>query len=158
MSMINDDYIRARFGKDLPQEQIDSAKTAMQQYGDNHWWESEDPVQVAMYQIFEKVLLVNFSIFHEGLEKLVGRPIFTHEFALNAEGLKEEARFGIERLKKGIGVSEEYKETALRKSIEMLVDYCKKTGKKLFKVDLTKELDKDENEIDHSGEDGWLGK
>ena len=128
----------------------------MQAYGDNHWWESDDPTQVAMYQIFEDILMTDFSKFHEGLETIVGRPVYTHEMGMNVEGLRKEARLGIERLKKGIGTSDEYKETAVRKSIEMLEDYCQRTGKQFLKVDLTEASDRDENGIDQSGYDGWM--
>ena len=100
--------------------------------------------------------MVDFGKFHEGLEKLVGRPVFTHEMGLNYEGLKEEARLGIKRLKNGIGTSDGYKETAVRKSIKMLEDYCRRTGKKMLKVDLDDKPERDENGIDRSGEDGWL--
>lgn len=153
---IDAEYIRARY-PNIPRRNIDGLKAAMQKYGDNYWWESEDPIQLAMYQIFEDILMVDFGKFHEGLEKLVGRPVFTHEMGLNPEGLKEEARLGIQRIKKRIGTSEEYKQEAVMRSIKMLEDYCKKTGKKLFKLDAAQHSsERDENGIDHSGEDGWL--
>ena len=109
-----------------------------------------------MYQIFEDILMIDFSKFHEGLETIVGRPDYTHEIGINVEGLGKEARLGIERLKKGIGTSDEYKKTAVRRSIEMLEDYCRKTGKQFLKVDLTEASDRDENGIDQSGYDGWM--
>jgi hypothetical protein len=31
-----------------------------------------------------------FSIFHEAITKALGRPVFTHEFGLNREGLIKE--------------------------------------------------------------------
>jgi len=31
-----------------------------------------------------------FSIFHEAVEKTLGRPMFTHEFGLNMDGLRKE--------------------------------------------------------------------
>ncbi len=46
-------------------------------------------------------------------------------------------------------------ETAVRRIIEMLEDYYRRTGKKFLKVDLTETSDRDENGIDRSGEDGW---
>lgn len=156
MTQITDVYVRARYGKDLSQANVARLRTAMEQYGDNRWWESKEPVQVAMYQIFEDILMVDFSTFHEGLEKLVGRPVFTHEMGLNVDGLRKEARLGIERIKKGIGTSDEYKQEAVRRSIQMLEDYCKRTGKQFLKVDLTEAQERDGNGIDRSGEDGWL--
>lgn len=31
-----------------------------------------------------------FQVFHEAIEKALGRPVFTHEFGLNREGLQKE--------------------------------------------------------------------
>lgn len=31
-----------------------------------------------------------FDMFHEAVEKTLGRPVFTHEFAFNYPGLKDE--------------------------------------------------------------------
>ncbi|MBW2995003.1 hypothetical protein KY312_01505, partial [Candidatus Woesearchaeota archaeon] len=99
----------------------------------------------------------DMGVFVEGLGKLVGRPVYTHELGLNVEELREEAKLGIERLKKGIGTSDEYKETAVRKSIQMFEDYCKRTGKKLIKIDLSEQKpERNSNGIDTSGYDGWL--
>jgi hypothetical protein len=157
MSKVNEDYIIQRFGKDLPKENVSKLINAMRKYGENYWWESKEPVQIAMYQVFEPILMTDFSVYHEGLERLVGRPVFTHEMGLNAEGLREEARLGIRRLKKGIGTSPEYKGEAVMRSIKMLEDFCKKTGKKLFKVDTSRQSpERDKDGIDRSGEDGWL--
>lgn len=108
-----------------------------------------------MYQIFEPILLVDFSFFHEGLEKLVDRSVWTHEFVLNYDGLCEEVRLGLNRLKTGIGISDEQHEEDIKRSIQMLGDYCEKTGKKFLKVELPNEKS-DENGIDNSGYDGWL--
>lgn len=153
---INDKYIKERFGY-LPQKNVDNLKKSMLKYKDNHWWESNDLVKIATYQIFEDTLIVDFDKFHEGLEKLIGRPIYTHELGLNVEGIREEVKLAIERLKEGIGVSREHVETKTIESIKMLEDYCKKTGKKLIKFNIPKEKpDKDKNEIDNSGYDGWL--
>ena len=51
MGEVNDESIMERFRKDLPQKQIDNLRNAMEKYGENYWWESDDPVQVSMYQI-----------------------------------------------------------------------------------------------------------
>ncbi len=131
---VYDAYISASSRNKLSKEDVDRVRTAMQQYGDDRWWESKDPVQVAMYQVFEDILLVDFSTYHEGLEKFLGRPVAVHEIPLNIKGLREEARLRIERYKKGIGTSDECKETAVQRSIEMLEDYCRRTGKGLLEV------------------------
>ena len=46
--------------------------------------------EIAMFQMFEPLLCMPFDVFHEALEKTLGRPVYTHEFALNAEGIKKE--------------------------------------------------------------------
>jgi len=161
MVKINDAYVRKHVGREiwsqLSQETRETIKITMEKYRDNRWWESEDPLQIAMYQIFEDILIVDFDKYHQGLEKLVGRPVFTHEFGISREALREEARMGIRRLKKGIGTSDEYKQTAVRKSIEMLEEFCRRTGKGF----LATNVDEDKPErnsagIDTSGYDGWL--
>ena len=45
------------------------------------WWLSDDATLIARYQLYEPRLAVLFSVFHEGVEKLLGRPVWTHEFA-----------------------------------------------------------------------------
>ena len=126
-------YIQKRFG-DLPEKNVRAIERTIQKYGDNHWWESSDPVEIAMYQIFEPTLLVKFEIFHEGVEKLLDRPVWTHEFGLNYQELQKEAILGVARLKMGIeGISDEEKAQKIRKSISMLEDYCRKNNKPLLK-------------------------
>lgn len=43
----------------------------MEKYGDNKWWEFEDKREMAKWQIFEPILMVDFSDFHEGVESLL---------------------------------------------------------------------------------------
>ena len=57
---------------------------------ENKWWESSDPFEVAWGQLNEPALIMDFGKFHEAIEKALGRPVYSHEFGLNAEGLKEE--------------------------------------------------------------------
>jgi len=57
------------------------------------WWEPDhDPKEMAYYQLNEPILLVNFGDFHVALEKLLGRSIWSHEFAVCLTELREEAR------------------------------------------------------------------
>lgn len=42
------------------------------------------------FQLFEPLLCMPFDAFHHAVENVLGRPVFTHEFGLNLEGLKEE--------------------------------------------------------------------
>ena len=46
--------------------------------------------QIAEFQLEQDLLCVPFGVFHEAIEKTFGRPVFTHEFGLNREGLMKE--------------------------------------------------------------------
>lgn len=61
---------------------------------DSKWWESTTLEKAAMFQLFEERLVMPFAKFHEGIEKLLGRPVWTHEFAFAKKpgGLQEEAQ------------------------------------------------------------------
>lgn len=75
----------------------------LNKYGDNKWWFSEDPKVIGYYQLNEPLLVIDFSKFHEGVEKLLNRPVFTLEFGVNYDGLKREAEDawnGIQRTEK----------------------------------------------------------
>jgi len=47
-------------------------------------WTNE---QIVRFQLFQKKLCMDFSRFHEALETVLDRPVFTHEFGLNYDGL-----------------------------------------------------------------------
>ncbi|MFQ5771511.1 MAG: hypothetical protein ACE5HX_13315, partial [bacterium] len=98
-------------------------------------WLYTDPLEIAKYQIFEPILMTDFGIFHKGIEQLLGRPVWTHEFGLNTEGLKAEAMKAIERWEAGYKKSsDDYIEDKTQESLIMLEEYCKKSGKKLIKL------------------------
>ena len=46
--------------------------------------------QRAEFQMHQQCLCMPFGVFHEAIEKTLGRPVFTHEFALNKDGLVKE--------------------------------------------------------------------
>jgi hypothetical protein len=46
--------------------------------------------EIAEFQITEEKLCMPFGVFHEAIEKTLGRPVYTHEFGLNIQGLKDE--------------------------------------------------------------------
>lgn len=48
-----------------------------------HWWESATHREIAEFQLFTTELCCPFTIFHEAVEKSLGRPVFTHEFGSN---------------------------------------------------------------------------
>lgn len=45
------------------------------------WWVGKTPIEIVRFQINEELLCVPFSIFHEAVEKVLDRPVYTHEFA-----------------------------------------------------------------------------
>ena len=145
---ITDAYIRERYGK-IPQENIDSFKSAMQKYGSNYWWESKDKMLIAEFQFFEPVLFVKFDLFHEGLEQLLNRPVFNYEMGLNYYELQKEVQLALKRKKLCIGISDEQREESFKRSINMLENYCARNGKKLLKF----EISADSDNMDRIGND-----
>lgn len=67
------------------QQAIDLGKTG--------WWKEMPLQEAAMFQLFEDRLCMPFGEFHEGVEKLLGRSVWTHEFgfARDSGGLRDEA-------------------------------------------------------------------
>ena len=112
-----------RFLKTDPEEYethdtVEKCLEQMEKFGDNRWWLSEDKRVLGYYQLMNPRLLVSFDKFHEALEFLLGRPVWTHEMGLNYEVLKAEA----ERAFKGEQDSEEQKAESIKKSFEQLAD------------------------------------
>jgi hypothetical protein len=56
---------------------------------ENKCYEGMTYRQIAEFQIEQDRLCMPFDIFHEAIEKTLGRPVFTHEFAF-ADGLRKE--------------------------------------------------------------------
>jgi len=56
-------------------------------------WKDMDFEQIVKFQLFQDRLCMPFSNFHEAVENVLGRPVYTHEFAdrdsLVAEYLKQ---------------------------------------------------------------------
>ena len=52
-----------------------SIEKTLEKYVDNKWWEFEDKAEMAKWQIFEEILMVDFSDFHEGIESLIGHSV-----------------------------------------------------------------------------------
>jgi len=57
---------------------------------ESKFWEGMTHRQIAEFQMIEEKLCMPFSVFHEAVEKTLGRPVFTHEFGLNSQSLKDE--------------------------------------------------------------------
>ena len=44
-------------------------------------WKTWTDEEVVKFQLYQKRLCMDFSKFHEAIEKVLGRPVWTHEFA-----------------------------------------------------------------------------
>lgn len=58
---------------------------------DNKCWESMTLEDRAQFQLNQRRLCMPFDVFHEAIEKLLKRPVYTHEFAYCYEDLIKEA-------------------------------------------------------------------
>jgi hypothetical protein len=58
------------------------------------FWQQMTYEEIAKFQIMEDRLCIPFEVFHEAITKALGRPVFTHEFGLNREGLIKELFHG----------------------------------------------------------------
>ncbi len=54
------------------------------------WWESKSAYEIVKFQLYEPLLCMPFDKFHQALEEALDRPVWTHELALNYEGIKAE--------------------------------------------------------------------
>ena len=53
-------------------------------------WEAMSYEERAKLQMVQERLCMPFEVFHEAIEKHLGRAVYTHEFGLNREGLMKE--------------------------------------------------------------------
>jgi len=54
------------------------------------WWKGKSFRRVAKFQLFTDELCCPFEVFHEAIEKALGRPVYTHEFGLSMESVRQE--------------------------------------------------------------------
>lgn len=57
---------------------------------ENKCYENMTYRQITEFQMEQERLCMPFDVFHKALEETLGRPVFTHEFALNRDGLQKE--------------------------------------------------------------------
>lgn len=60
------------------------------QFHDLGVWEGMTLRERALFQMEQDCLCMPFDKFHEAVEKTLGRPVFTHEFGLNRDGIRAE--------------------------------------------------------------------
>ena len=102
---------------------------AMEKYQENHWWEPDvDPRKYAYYQMHESITLTNdFDHFHEAIELLLGRPVFTHEFAISAQSLMAEAE---RAWAYQVGCTSDRERTErVIEAVKGFADWCEQNGK-----------------------------
>jgi hypothetical protein len=63
------------------------------EFAESRIWENWTDHQIVNFQLFQDLLCIDFTRFHEAIEKVLHRPVYTHEFAkqqsLQKEFLKE---------------------------------------------------------------------
>jgi hypothetical protein len=57
---------------------------------ESKFWETMSYEERAKFQMLNDRLCMPFDVFQEAITKHIGRPVYTHEFALNREGLMKE--------------------------------------------------------------------
>ena len=57
---------------------------------DSKIWQDWSYEEIVKFQLCQEKLCVPFNVFHEAVEKCLGRPVFTHEFGLDLDGIKAE--------------------------------------------------------------------
>ena len=57
---------------------------------DSAWWVGKTARELAEFQMSTAELCMPFGRFHKAMEEALGRPVFTHEFGLNYDGLLAE--------------------------------------------------------------------
>jgi len=53
------------------------------------WWEGKTAKEIVDVQLYQDKLCIEFAVFHKAMEEVLGRPVFTHEFA-DQKALQEE--------------------------------------------------------------------
>jgi len=70
-------------------EEAEMTKKQAKKLYDSKFWTGMTFKERAIFQLFEDRLCMPFDVFHEAVEKALGRPVWTHEFAY-AESLRKE--------------------------------------------------------------------
>jgi len=53
-------------------------------------WKKWNNEQIVRFQLFQRKLCMDFSRFHQALEKVLNRSVYTHELGLNYDGIIKE--------------------------------------------------------------------
>lgn len=71
-----------------PQQSL--GREAAIKIGESEWWKGRTFREIAKFQLFTKELCCPFEIFHEAIQKTLGRPVYTHEFGMDYDGIVQE--------------------------------------------------------------------
>lgn len=52
-------------------------------------WKTWTAEQIVRLQLFQRLLCMDFSVFHKAIQEVLGRPVFTHEFTFYDDLVKE---------------------------------------------------------------------
>ena len=53
-------------------------------------WKDWTDEQIVRFQLFQRKLCMDFSRFHKAVEGVLNRPVYTHEFGLDYDGIVKE--------------------------------------------------------------------
>ena len=56
---------------------------------DTEWWKDASDYDIVKFQLFEDRLCMPFDLFHTSVEKVLGRPVWTHEFGSSGKLAEE---------------------------------------------------------------------
>lgn len=65
-------------------------------FSESKAYEGMSHEKIAEFQINQDKICMPFEVFHEAVEKTIGRPVYTHEFGMNLKGIKAEIMEGRE--------------------------------------------------------------
>lgn len=71
-------------------QMLELSKDKATELCDSGWWGGLSARQIAGFQLFADRLCMPFSVFHEAVEEVLFRSVWTHEFGLNPDGLRME--------------------------------------------------------------------
>lgn len=60
------------------------------EFHENKKWEQMTETERALFQLNQEKLCMPFDVFHKAVESTLKRPVFTHEFGVNMDGLRAE--------------------------------------------------------------------
>ena len=69
---------------------IQLTKTQVLEFAKSGAWKEMNFRQRAEFQMLQRLLCMPFDVFQEAMEKTLNRPVYTHEFGLNHDGLSQE--------------------------------------------------------------------